>query len=258
MIRGFRKVLYTICVLVVVFVVGMGYFVKDSLRQQESFIATISYDDEVISVLQGILSSLQRAESSRRGYVITNNREYVGNYNESVGAVQQSIAYLKRLNTNGQYQDSFLDSLSSSINSRMANLKSSIELAMVDSSADSAQTAMTNIGMESMAQIRSTILDLQREKRDSQDLAFQSLAGLNALIKNLYQTILIVVLVLTSGLGFLAQREFARIERIEDQLLRELFQARQQVQHATSRYQDLRTEMKLKSGEGQSGEEKPS
>jgi CHASE3 domain sensor protein len=255
MIRGFKKVLYTTCILVVVQIVGMGYFVRHSLNQEESYISTLSYDHEVIYVLQGILLSLQRAESNRRGYVITNNREYVQNYNNAVGSVQQSMTYLKQLNTNGQYQDSFLDSLGASINTRIANLKSSIELAMIDSSADSAQAAMTNLGMESMGVIRGTILDLQREKRDSQDSAFQSLGRLNSGVKTVYDIVLIFVVVFAGGIAYLSNRHFRRFDRMEEQLRRELFQARQQVQHATSRYQDLKTEIKekMKSGDGDAG-----
>jgi CHASE3 domain sensor protein len=224
----------------------MGYFVKQSLVQEKNYVSTISYDHEVIYVLQGILMSLQSAESNRRGYVITSNREYVQNYNTAVGAVQQSIAYLKRLNTNGQYQDAFLDSLGSSINLRISNLKSSIELAMVDSSADSAQAAMTNSGMESMRVIRETILDLQRQKRDSEDDTFESLGRLTASIQSLYNLALLIVLLFASGIAFLSSRHFKRFDNMESQLLRELFLARQQVQHATSRYQDLKTEIKEK------------
>ena len=118
---------------------------------------------------------------------------------------------------------------------------------MGDSSADSAQTAMTNTGMESMGTIRGTILELQREKRNSQDDSFQALGRLNSQVKSFYDTVLVFVLVFAVGIGYLSHRHFLRFDRMEDQLRRELFQARQQVQHATSRYQDLRTELKEKS-----------
>jgi len=243
MIRGFKKVVYTTCVVGVILTLGVGYFLKQSLIKEESYIATISYDHEVIYVLQGILISLQRAESSRRGYVITGNREYIQSYNDAVGSVQQSVLYLKRLNANRQYRDNFLDSLGSSINTRIENLKTSIELAMVDSSADSAQTALTNEGMEAMGLIRGTILDLQREKRDSQDDAFQSLRRLNASVQDLYNIGLFIVVAFALGIAYLSSRHFKRFDRIESQLLRELFQARQQVQHATTRYQDLKADI---------------
>ena len=103
MIRGFKKILYTTCVVVVIVFVGSRYYLTRSLSEEQSYVSTISYDHEVIYVLQGILISLQRAESSRRGYVITNNREYIENYNGAVGSVQASMAYLKRLNSNGRY-----------------------------------------------------------------------------------------------------------------------------------------------------------
>ena len=247
MIRGFKKLVYIACTIVVIVSLCLGYFLTQSLTKEENYVSTISYDHEVIYVLQGILISLQRAESSRRGYVITSNREYVQNYNDAVGSVQQSMLYLKRLNLSGQYQDSFLDSLGSSINLRIADLKSSIELAMVDSTADSAQTAMTNSGMEAMRLIRVTILDLQREKRDSQDDTFTSLSQLHSLIKSIYTIGLTTVVAFVLGFAYLASRHFRRIDMTESQMLRELFQARQQVQHATFRYQDLKSEINERS-----------
>jgi hypothetical protein len=101
--------------------------------------------------------------------------------------------------------------------------------------------------MEAMGLIRGTILDLQREKRDSQDDTFQSLGRLNASVQDLYNIGLFIVVAFALGIAYLSSRHFKRFDRIESQLLRELFQARQQVQHATSRYQDLKADISERS-----------
>ena len=253
MLPSFRKVVFTASVIMLVFTLVSGYVGAQFVRQEESAVLTISYDNQVIFVLQGILVSLQRAESSRRGYVITTNKEYITNYNDAVGAVQHSIAYLKQLNVNGQYQDSFLDSLGITINTRLVSLKTSIELEMADSAADSVQAVLTNQGVDAMASIRATILTLERQKRDSEDDAFRSIGGLNASIRSFFVSLLAMSVVILLGFMYLSLRYFRRLEASEDQVLRELYYARQQVQHFSSRYQDLKAELKEREAPGGSG-----
>ena len=257
MLRGFKKLVLTVSVALFVLALVAGYAVEEFLKQGESCVLTISYDNEVIFVLQGMLVSLQRAESSRRGYVITSNKEYVANYNEAVDAVQHSIAYLKQLNVSGQYQDAFLDSLGASIAARITSLKSSIELEMSDSAADSAQAAFTMQGMEAMSSLRTTILALERQKRDSQDEAFRSIGRLNASMRSLFTSLLMTALVIVAGFVYLSLRRFRRLESAESQTLRELFYARQQAQHFTTQYQDLKAELKEKRSSADSGASAP-
>ncbi|HTX17418.1 MAG TPA: CHASE3 domain-containing protein [Bacteroidota bacterium] len=246
MLRSLRRLVFAVSVAVLVLTLATGYVWEQFVRQEESCVLTISYDNEVIYVLQGILVSLQRAESSRRGYVITTNREYVSNYNDAVNSVQHSMAYLKRLNSNGQYQDSFLDSLGSSITTRLVDLKKSIELEMADSAADSAQAVITNQGVDAMASLRSTILILERQKRDSQDDAFQKIGNLNASGRSLMTALLSGSVVVLLGFAYLSVLLLRRLERYDDQMLRELYYARQQAQHFSTRYQDLKAETKEK------------
>ncbi|HTR81706.1 MAG TPA: CHASE3 domain-containing protein [Bacteroidota bacterium] len=244
--KTFRKILYISFVVITILFAGMGYYAKQILTEEESFVAELSYDHEVVFVLQDILISLQRAESNRRGFVITSSNEYVGNYNTAVKSVQQSILYLKQLNANGKYQDQFLDSLEASINSRLAILKSSIELSMSKSSSDSLQAVLTDQGQEFMTSIRGTILQLLRDKRNSRDDTIRTLGQLNMKVKKLFNLFLAVLAALALGLISGTYFHFKRSDIMEEALRRDLFQARQQVQHATSRYQDLKTEMKEK------------
>ncbi len=254
--RRFQTILYLSYFIVVISFFGVDYYTKQALNQGETYIVSLSYDHEVVTVLQDVLMSLQRAESNRRGYVITNSREYVQNYNTAVMSVQQSMQYLKQLNANGNYRDEFLDSLQTSINDRLRVLKSSIDLAMSSSATDdSMQTVLTDQGRDFMTSIRNTMLTILTERKNSRDDTFRAINSFNATTRTLYDVILIIVVAAVVALSIGTYFHFKRFNLMEDTLRREVFQVRQQIQHANSRYQDLKVEMqeKLKNDENRPG-----
>ena len=205
--------------------------------------------------MQDILMSLQQVESDRRDFIKTHNRDMIQNYNAEVKSVQQSLIYLRQLNRTGGYRDDFLDSLQASVDTRIEILKSSIDLAMGSSSSDSAQAALTGKGKELMDSIRGTILELVKERRTSRDDNNRALEQVISDINTLYEIALVAIVLYACGLTAATYLYFKKLSSVEDGLRRELFQARQQVQHATSRYQDLKLELKEKTKPGE-GEQK--
>ncbi len=222
------------------------YFTKTALGEEDRDLALLSYDHEVVIGMQDILIFLQQAESNRRRYITTNNRDFIQDYNSAVESVQQSLINLKQLNVNGRYRDEFLDSLGASINDRVGILKASIDLAMGNNSSDSVQAVFTDKGRELMESIRGTILALLKERRNSRDDRYRALEQVNAEIDTLYEIALVVSVIFGCGLTAATYFYFHKLNIIENGLRRELFQARLQVQHATSRYQDLKVELKEK------------
>lgn len=244
--RKFKRFLFTSYAALFLLFFGLQYFMKAALGEEGRYTTLLSYDHEVVIVMEDILLSLQQAESNRRGYILTNNRDFIQDYNSAVKSVQQSFLYLKQLNMSGGYRDEFLDSLGASINDRIEILKSSIDLAMSNNSSDSAQAVLTGKGKELMESIRSTILELVKERRNSRDDSSRALKQVNMEINTLYEIALVIIVVAGCGLAAATYFSFRKIHNTEDGLRRELFQARQQVQHATSRYQDLKIELKEK------------
>lgn len=135
----------------------MGYFVQNALKEEEAYLTSLYYDHEVIDALQDILISLQRAESNRRGYVITKDLEYVKNYNTSVEEVTQALIRLRRVGAMGIYHEKFLDAIEGKVQDRIGSIRSSLQLFIANSSTDSAQIAMTDKGKDLMGSIRGTM-----------------------------------------------------------------------------------------------------
>ncbi len=252
--RKFKRFLFASYAAAFVLFFGLQYFMKTALDDVGRYTALLSYDHEVVVAMQDISLSLQQAESNRRGYILTNSIDFIQDYNSEVKSVQQSFLYLKQLNLNGGYRDQFLDSLGASINDRIENLKSSIDLAMTNNSSDSAQAVLAGRGKELMETIRPTILELVKEKQNSRDDTDRKLERVNAEIKTLFEIAFILLIVFGGSLFVISYFYFKKIDIIEDGLRRELFQARQQVQHATSRYQDLKIELKEKMDQDDGGQ----
>ncbi|MGA7162029.1 MAG: CHASE3 domain-containing protein [Bacteroidota bacterium] len=249
--RLFKRFLFGSITAAFLLFFGLLYFMKAAVGEGTRQIELLSYNHEVVIVLQDVLISLQRAESSRRGFIITNNRDFIKDYNSAVKSVQQSFLYLKQLNVKGSYRDEFLDSLGTSINGRIEIIKSSINLAMTNSSSDSLQAVLTDKGKELMGSIRTTILALMTEKQNSRDDSYRALERIGSEVDALYEIAVVIVIIFGGGLTAGAFFFFRRLDREEVRLQFELYHSRQQVQHAMSRYQDLKVELteKMKSGE---------
>ena len=230
-------------VIMLVIVVALGYTSQRSITWIEGYVAVLSHDHEVVTTLQEILLSLQRAESNRRGFVITDDKQYLGSYNEAVKSLQQSLDHLRQLNTRRIYQDSFLDTLESKITRKVESLQKSLLLALSDTSADSIQVAFTDRGRESMKTIRGTVTELLNDRRNDRSDNYSALAKFSSDAKQLTSTVLLIALFFLCGFGILSYREIRKIGIVESALRTDLILARQQIQHATRRYEELRRKM---------------
>ena len=239
----FRQVLFGSYLVILLIFFGLYYLATEAINEEETYISALSFDHEVVTALQDMLLSLQRAESSRRGYIISGEKEYIQNYNTAVEAIQHSIAYLRRVDVKRMYQVQFIDSLESVINGRIALLKSSIELSMANESSDSTQALLTGQGRDLMTSIRGTLLGLLVEKANSRDDTYRAIARVRTKLRSLYSWALPLITLSLCGLTISTYTHFRRRGIMEEALRRDLFQARQQVQHATTRYQDLKLEM---------------
>ncbi len=239
----FRQVLFGSYLTILLVTFGLYYLTSAAIDEEETYIASLTFDHEVVTALQDMLISLQRAESSRRGYIISSEKEYIQSYNMAVEAVKQSISYLRRVDVQRMYQVQFIDSLESVINGRIALLKSSIEFSMSNELSDSTQAAQTNQGRDLMTSIRTTVLALLVEKANSRDDTFRAIGRVRSRLRLLYAWALPLITIALCGLTAVTYTHFRRRGVMEDAWRRDLFQARQQVQHATTRYQDLKLEI---------------
>lgn len=237
--RKFKQVLFAGFISILLTFLVLGYCAQNALHDEEAYITSLYYDHEVIAALQDILLSLQRAESNRRGYVIAKDLEYVKNYNASIEEVNEALIRLRHAGTMGIYHEKFLDALEDQVQDRIGSIKSSLQLFIAHSSTDSAQIALTDKGRDLMGSIRKTILQMLVERNNTRDDSYRSIAVVRNEIRIYYEVALFATIALLTALSVLTYLYFRRSKIVEEALQRELFQTREQVRHATSRYEKL-------------------
>jgi CHASE3 domain sensor protein len=235
----FRNILFVGYCAILLSFLGLSYFSQNALEEEEAYITSLYYDHEVVTALQDILLSLQRAESNRRGYVITKDMEYVKNYNAAVEAVEEALNRLRQVNARGIYQDRFLDSLEAKVQYRVGSIKSSIELFMTNRSSDSAQVSMTDTGRDLMGAIRGTILELLEGRQNARDDSYRAIGLISTRVRDFYKSALYGIVIVLGVLSIVTYFYLRKIRIMDEALQTALVQARQQVQHATSRYEKL-------------------
>ena len=252
--KHFRGLLFVGYLAILLSFLGLSYFTRNAIKEEETYITSLYYDHEVITSLQEILISLQRAESNRRGYVITQDMEYVENYNTAVEAVDEALNRLRQVSAKGIYENKFLDSLETNVRNRIGSIKSSLELFIMDRSSDSAQIAMTDEGRDLMISIRGTILGLLSERRNARDDSYRFIGEIHADLNDFYESALYAMIFVLCALSIITFFLFRKISIIDDALHRDLLQARQQVQHATLRYEKLLEKLSKDESQTKQGE----
>jgi CHASE3 domain sensor protein len=237
--KKFKQILFVGFISVILIFLALGHFTQNALDDEEAYITSLYYDHEIITALKDILISLQRAESNRRGYVITKDLEYVRNYNASVEEVNQALIRLRSVGAMGIYHEKFLDDLEGKVQDRISSIKSSLQLFIAHSSTDSAQIAFTDKGKDLMGSIRGTILELLVERSNARDESYHSIGEIRNGMKFYYEAALSAIIAMLSALSLMTYLYFRRLKIVDEALERELFQTREQVRHATARYEKL-------------------
>lgn len=238
-----KRLLIAAYVAMLAIILGLGYISQRSTSRMNGYITLLALDHDVVKVFQDILLSVERAESNRRGFVITEKTQYLASYNDAVKSLQGSLQNLRQLNTHGIYADSFLDSLESRISDRVQTLQNSIHLALNDTSADSIQVALTEKGRESTRMIRGTVIELLNDRGTDRSDIYRALEQVNSNANDLSSTILTVTVLSLLGFAIVTYHQVRKSTIIEEALRRDILQTRQQVQHATQRYEELRKKL---------------
>ena len=124
----------------------------------------IEHTNQVLLRLENILSALKDAEVGQRGYLLTNNPEFLNPYHGSYQQVQQSYQQTRTLTRDNITQQKRLDTLRQLIEKRFAILKQTVALG-IRGEADSAKAiVMTQEGKLLMDQIRALVNRLETEE----------------------------------------------------------------------------------------------
>ncbi len=158
-----------IAVPVVLLLIIMGLTAYLGLHARDAFVESRSlviHSHDVIEAAQTLLSEVQDAEASRRGYLLTGNPAYLAPYRRADSAIPGAVRRLRGLVGDNGAQTARVERLVRTVDAKRSDLAASLALAR-DGHAGADRAALaSNLGEVSMEQVRLGVADLiAQEKR---------------------------------------------------------------------------------------------
>ena len=213
-------------VIITILFLSYSLYTLSIIKKQSELVNGIYSDEKVLSIFQDVLVPLKNAESARRGYIITHEKEYVTSYYSYVDNVEDAIINFRTLNFSGEYNKQFIDSLTEIISKKLQSIKSSIDIELNNPSNDSVQVALTNEGRQSMIVIRDIIQQMSIEKQQSIYVKYLTGEKLTAIATTTTYYFLAIFLVIAASITTIIVYYSKLIYRYDEKLSHDLNEIR--------------------------------
>jgi signal transduction histidine kinase/DNA-binding response OmpR family regulator/CHASE3 domain sensor protein len=191
---------------VLLFFVISGTLAYVNLQTLREDTQKLSHSQDVIAALTQLLSNAQDAETGQRGFLLTNNPNYLAPYSAALQAIPTRIAEIAQLTADNPVQRSRIASLKMHVDAKLAELKETVDLRRTRSLDAALAIVNTNRGKAEMDAIRVQLAAMGEEEAE---LRAKRLAEMNSA----YQTALVsgvlsglVGIILTAIVGYLIRR----------------------------------------------------
>jgi methyl-accepting chemotaxis protein len=126
----------------------------------------VAHTLEVRTGLTDLRSELKDAETGQRGYLITGVDDYLEPYQGALKVIAGTMNNLRKLTADNPHQQHRLDIVSSLIDSKLAELKQTIDLRRTQGLDAATKIILNNTGKAFMDQIRDVISEADQEEAD--------------------------------------------------------------------------------------------
>jgi CHASE3 domain sensor protein len=120
----------------------------------------------VRAAILDVLTTMQDVETGQRGYLLTNNREYLGPYEEALQGLPERQARLLDLLKGEERYKQPLAGLKQAIDAKLSETRETIDLQRAGRITEAAEVVRNNDGKRFMNEIRSVLSDLQSDTDD--------------------------------------------------------------------------------------------
>jgi signal transduction histidine kinase/ActR/RegA family two-component response regulator len=192
----------------------------------------------VRQTLEQLLVTLQEAESSQRGYLLTGDSTYIAPYFKAKTQLPVLEGQLRQLTELSGVHQRQLDELFPLIAARMDELSSTIQRRETAHGDNAMLLDQTRLGRHLMQQIRDRAADFDRTELDM----LRARRAVAATHRTMLTTLTIWVALLTGALGFvvvLKARRYANDMRHKNRVLSEQIAQRESVEHQLRQAQKM-------------------
>ena len=157
LLAGFGLSALTLVVISVV-----SYYNASRLIENDTW---VKHTHQVRTDLALLLSQLKDAETGQRGYIITGDDSYLEPYRTGTRAIPSTLEGLRKLTVDNPNQQRRLAALSPTIDTRLRELTSSIDLRRNQGFDAAAKFVLSGAGKQHMDQIRAVVAEADQEER---------------------------------------------------------------------------------------------
>ncbi|HZF41723.1 MAG TPA: CHASE3 domain-containing protein [Blastocatellia bacterium] len=126
----------------------------------------VTHSYEVIAQLEGIMDTMDDAETGERDYLITGEESYLKSYQSAVGAIHARVSRLGQLTTDDANQQARLPELERQIADRLDNLKSRIDWRKGGHAEVARQFVLSGAGEHRIDGLRQDVSGMESEEND--------------------------------------------------------------------------------------------
>jgi CheY-like chemotaxis protein len=123
-----------------------------------------------------LLSTVKDAETGQRGYLLTGNDSYLAPYSAAIQDVGVRLSEVRRLISNTPAQQDQLSALKLGIDSKLAELKQTIDLRQSQGQSAALAVVQSDRGKQDMDAIRARIGPMEKEETDLRDARIAEMA----------------------------------------------------------------------------------
>ncbi|ABD01500.1 sensory box histidine kinase/response regulator [Synechococcus sp. JA-2-3B'a(2-13)] len=200
---------------------GITYSAQRNASQLPQLTERVAHTLKVIQNLEGLLAETRAAEAGKRGYLLTDNPRYLGEYQDSLEAISTRLRLLQELTVDNPLQQERLKRLELLLEQRLRVIQDLIRLREQEGLLATQEALESSEGPRLVEQIADLILVLQQEEnrllqQRSQEFQFAWVRTNLIAFGGLIFTYLVL-----ASVYFLIRRETAEREEAERSLKQE-------------------------------------
>ncbi len=125
----------------------------------------VIHTHEVLEDLARVISLLKDAETGQRGYLLTGRDAYLEPYEASLGAIPRTLDELRTLTSDNLSHQTRLAQASALVDTKLAELKRTIDLRRIQGLDAALQVVLTNEGKKAMDDLRDVVAGMDQVER---------------------------------------------------------------------------------------------
>jgi signal transduction histidine kinase/CHASE3 domain sensor protein len=179
---------------------------------------SVTHTQQTLKQIESTLSAITEAETAQRGYLLTANESYLTPYQSNLAEIPQDLASLNSLTADNPTQQRQLKTLTTLINSKLDELKRTIDLRRNQDLQGALQIVRSNEGERIMDSIRQVIDQMEQEENNQLQQRLDQQKTNNQVVVWVVSLLVVLNFVFFGLVYFFFNRDLARRKQVEIQI----------------------------------------